>query len=333
MDSGEKYLFDLNGYLLVRGILDPAEVAACLAVADELEGYVAAHIDDEPQRSGYADIRYRFDDRYQFHSYKSQSGGGLQYILDDFLNASPAFDCLVNHPATMDYVRDLASGPYIIGSSELRYRYKSNRTDTHMGGRMDARNRYEFVGQTMFDSEARKWAPRDFNLLAVRFLYALHDVPVENGPLCVVPGSHKSNYFSPYSDLEPTEEPGMVPLPMKAGDCIIFTENLRHGGFPNLMDRSRRTLHLLIAPKWVASQSPIHWNDQVYVSTDAWSRYSDEQRALLPKPDTDAKKLERLHELEVDGLKREIAALKAEVDRLTATPKGLVSSLRKVFRT
>jgi hypothetical protein len=197
-----------------------------------------------------------------------------------------------------------------------------------MGGKMDVRNRYQFVGQKMYDTAERQWRPRDFDLVAVRVLYALHDIPVENGPLCVVPGSHKSNFFSPFSDLDPTEEPGMVPLPMKAGDALFFTENLRHGGFPNVVDRVRKTLHLMIGPDWAGSQSPIHWNDCVHVAPEAWNRYSEAQRAILPPPRHNI-------ELELRRLRSEIDRLSAENLRLRQdmqqAPSGFMKSLRKML--
>ena len=33
----EEYLFDLNGYLILKGALTPAQVAACNATYDEIE--------------------------------------------------------------------------------------------------------------------------------------------------------------------------------------------------------------------------------------------------------------------------------------------------------
>jgi hypothetical protein len=338
MDDTERYLFDLNGYLLVKGMLSRQEVVAFDAASDQLESYVAEHIDDGPRMTGFAGIQYRFDERYGYHSYKNTAGGGLQYIVDDFLNASPGFDLLVNHAKSMDYVKEMIAGPARIGSSELRYRYRSNQTDTHMGGRMDLRNRYEFSGQTQYDSDAMEWRKRDFDLMAVRFLYAIHDVPLENGPLCVVPGSHKSNYFSPFSDLEPTCEPGMVPLPMEAGDAIIFTENTRHGGFPNLLDRPRKTLHMMIGPMWAGSQSPIHWNESVHVSKEAWARYNEAQRALLPRPKDEVESENRLLKGQVSHLKGEIAALEREVTNLksaiarAAAQQSLLPALKRAIR-
>jgi hypothetical protein len=204
MNESEKYLFDLNGYLVVKNLLSTQEAAACLVAADEMQDHIEKNIDVEPLHLGHSSVRYRFDDKYQCHCYKNQMGGGDQFVVDDFLNASPAFDALVNHQPTMAYVEELMPGPFRIASSELRYRHMLNTTHTHMGGPVDVRNRYEFAGREMDDFSKRKKIARDFNLLVVRVLYALHDVPVENGPLCVVPGSHKSNYFSPFDPREPT---------------------------------------------------------------------------------------------------------------------------------
>lgn len=331
MNEIERYQFDLNGYLVVKDILSPEEVSRYLAVANELEGHVAKTIDDGPRLTGFSNISYRFDEQYQCFSYKSMSGGGLQLVVDDFLNASSSFDSLVGHARTMAYVDELCVGPNWIGSSELRYRYKSNETHTHMGGRMDMRNRYSFAGVKMYDSAAQLWRVRDFDLAAVRILYALHDTPEDYGPLCVVPGSHKANYFSPYSDEKPTAEPGMIPVPLKAGDAIIFSENLRHGGFPNHRDQARKTLHLMFSPRWVGSQSPIHWDGHAYVSPQAWSRYSEGQRAVLPPPAQDFEQEAKVLRQENARLQAEIAGLKAQLEAMPSVPVPAEPS-RSLFR-
>lgn len=309
MNDIERYQFDLNGYVLVKGIMDADLVRACREASDVVARHMAANIDAPPQFRSPFNLDYYFDEKFQCHAYRSESGGGLQYIIDDFLNADPAFDGLVNHEATMRYVRELCAGPHRIVSSELRYRHKSNTTPSHMGGPMDTRNKYEFAGRQLMDLDAQRPTYRHFNLSIVRIVYAIHDVPVENGPLCVVPGTHKANYFSPYDRMAPTDEPGMIPVPMSAGDAIFFSENIRHGGFPNLLDTPRRTLHLAIGPRWMASQSPIHWDGQVYVSAQAWNRYSEAQRAVMPRPPSDA-------ELEADHLREGFKVLQAENARL-----------------
>jgi hypothetical protein len=283
MNEIEKYHFDLEGYILVKGILSKAEAAEYLAAADALEEKVSATPAGVPSFTGHYGIEYYTDDALGVFHYESISGGGRQVVVDDFLNASSAFDPLIGHAPTMAYVRELASGPYRLTSSELRIRYKNNKTFTHMGGPIDPRNRYEFAGRPVHDAATGARIVRTFDLVTVRVLYALHDLPMENGPLCVVPGSHKANFFSPYGE-DPVNEPGMIGLPMEAGDALFFTENLRHGGLPNVLDKARKTIHLTIGPRWATSQSPAHWDGDVHVSPAAWERYSEVQRALLPIP-------------------------------------------------
>ncbi len=47
----------------------------------------------------------------------------------------------------------------------------------------------------------------------------------------------------------------MTPVEVKAGDAILFTENLRHGGVPNLSGQVRKTLHVGYGPFWLKSQN------------------------------------------------------------------------------
>lgn len=318
MDDRERYHFDLNGYLHVKGLLSAQEVAQALSAADKLERHFAETVNAEPK---YHSLHYKMDYHYDAtlgtSSYEANhGGGGPQYVVDDFLNADPAFDLFVGHARTLEYVRGFIESPFKIVSSELRYRHCGNITGTHMGGPIDWRNRYTFVGDST-PSAGSNDARRHIDLLFVRVLYALHDIPVENGPLCVVPGSHKANYHSPYGN-DPMQEPGMVPLPMAAGDALFFTENLRHGGYPNALDRVRKTVHFCFAPGWVGSQSPAHWNGDVFVTPEAWGRYSEEQRSLLPSP----MKHDERHPEE-----RSIKALIAQIERLSKENDELRSAL------
>ena len=259
MNDYERYQFDLNGYFLVKGALDKDSAAHCLTAVDAMEHRIASTVDDEPHFIGHFGLRYHHDRELGCSSYLSNhGGGGLQYVVDDFLNADPAFDVLVGHEPVTSYIREMVVGSVMINSSELRYRHRGNITGTHMGGPIDARNRYRYFGRAArrASGDGRNSAV-DFDLLNVRVIYALHDVPAENGPLCVVPGSHKANFHSPYG-ADPMKEPGMIPVPMETGDALFFTENLRHGGYPNTMERTRKTLHLCFGPSWVGSQSPAH---------------------------------------------------------------------------
>jgi hypothetical protein len=343
MNEIERYDFDLNGYLLLKGALDKDSTRRCLAAADALEKRVEATIDCEPHFVGHFGLRYHYDEEAGCSSCSSNhGGGGIQYVVDDFLNADPSFDVLVNHEPVMKYLREMIAGPgeVSITSSEMRFRHRGNITGSHMGGPIDARNQYRFVGREMLDPAcgSRVMKRRDFDMLTVRVLYALHDLPEENGPLCVVPGSHKANFPSPHG-ADPLKEPGMIPLPMEAGDVMLFTENLRHGGWPNAVDRTRKTAHLCFSASWMGSQSPAHWNGQVHVTEAAWQRYNEAQRALLPPPSPSL-----IHGSQhsaaliqhIQGLRQQISALterNAELERQLKGSRGPIALvLSRFFR-
>ena len=327
MNDLERYTFDLNGYLLVRKILGPEEVASALSATNALESRFVTTVNTEPQFDSLKwTIKYHYDEQLGTSSYESNhGGGGMQYVVDDVLNADPAFDLFVGHARTMEYVREMIESPIRINSSELRYRHQGNITGSHMGGPIDVRNEYRFVSEKA--STERTSRGRHFDLLTIRVLYALHDIPVENGPLCVVPGSHKANYPSPYGP-DPLKEPGMIPLPMEAGDALFFTENLRHGGYPNLLERVRKTVHLCYAPAWVGSQSPAHWDGVVHVTREAWARYTEQQRALLPEPDPSSRRSPET--LSLRNLSEQVAMLKRRNEELEerVASRGLVGTLR-----
>jgi ectoine hydroxylase-related dioxygenase (phytanoyl-CoA dioxygenase family) len=81
----------------------------------------------------------------------------------------------------------------------------------------------------------------------------LDDVDMENGPLLVVPGSHKGKIYNHHQDgffagavTEPAEDAykRAVPLTGKAGDITIHHARTLHGSSSNLSNRYRRLLFI-----------------------------------------------------------------------------------------
>ena len=58
-------------------------------------------------------------------------------MIEDFWNAHPAFDILLDHPRTLEYISQIILGRYTINNSEIRIRYPGNASGTHMGGPID----------------------------------------------------------------------------------------------------------------------------------------------------------------------------------------------------
>ncbi len=81
------------------------------------------------------------------------------------------------------------------------------------------------------------------------------DVDEKNGCIQVIAGSHKwfknirsFEYPSPYLTFEQVNK-GLVAIPAKAGDAIVFRHNVIHGSKPNLTESNRVAASMSIATK------------------------------------------------------------------------------------
>ncbi|HZT44178.1 MAG TPA: phytanoyl-CoA dioxygenase family protein [Chthonomonadaceae bacterium] len=266
MDKYEAYEFDRQGFLIIRQMLTSAEVAALAAAIDRLEAYALEHVDSPPQKRALWGPIYHQHPEKGFFVHGSNAYGQTM-MVEDFFNADPTFDFLVDHEKTMAYIRAIVQGPIRINNSEIRIRYPGNATEVHMGGPIDHKYRYAFNN-------------RGIDCMMVRMVYFVQDVTNAQGAFCAVPGTHKSHFNSPY-ELGPDEEPGMVGLEVQAGDAILFTENLRHGGFTNRSQQVRKTLHVGYGPAWMMSQNISTMDEPQNITEETLARYTDRQKSLF----------------------------------------------------
>jgi hypothetical protein len=266
MTEIEKYEFDRQGYLVLRNFLTDDEVNQLAPVVDELEYHAAEHNQLPPRKKSKWGPEYHHN---QERGYYVQGGNqrGQTFLIEDFFNFSPAFDLLVAHPKTLDYIRGIVQGELGINNSELRVRYPGNFSGTHGGGPTSQKYRYAVKGSSI-------------DCMMVRIIYFVHDVSNKQGAFCVVPCSHKSAFSAPYK-CHVDEEPGMLGLEVKAGDAILFTENLRHGGLTNLSNQTRKTLHVGYGPDWMMSQNIATMDETPNITPKTWARYDEAQRRLF----------------------------------------------------
>jgi hypothetical protein len=268
MTDLEKYEFDRCGYLVIPQLLSGDETVRLAAAVDPLIAHGEAHFNDPPRVMSRWGGEFHRNDELGYHVGGHWSKGlGDTIVVEDFFNAAPAFDCLVNHARSMAYVTALISDRPTINNSELRVRYTGNMTRSHMGGLVGRKYSYRFYNNRI-------------DCMMIRFVYFVHDVTAEQGAFCVVPGTHKTNYPPPY-ECEPQDEPGVIALEVKAGDAILFTENLRHGGVPNLSDQVRKTLHVGYGPFWLKSQNIATMDEDPYIVDSTRERYDKAQRTLF----------------------------------------------------
>ncbi len=267
MNDIEQYEFDRLGYLVIPSFLTDAEVTSLAAAVDAAEADALAQVDRPPDKISAYGLEYRHNAEKGY--FVSGAGGeGNALLIDEFFNMDPAFDALVNHAPTMAYIRAIVQERPTINNSELRIRYPGNQTGAHCGGPVGLKLRYNYNA-------------RGINCMMVRMVYFVHDVEPGQGEFCVVPATHKSNMVSPYKGNDPDKEPGMVGLPVKAGDAILFTENLRHGGLTNRSRQTRKTLHVGYGPFWMKSQNHSTMDEEPYILPSTFARYTECQRMLF----------------------------------------------------
>lgn len=92
------------------------------------------------------------------------------------------------------------------------------------------------------------------NVGTIQILAALYDVSDDQGPLTVIPGSHRGSIFEHYDeqgewtgevgprDLDNLDLSSAVELPCSAGDAVLLHPVTVHGSRPNLSDRPRPLL-------------------------------------------------------------------------------------------
>lgn len=269
MTDIQKYEFDRLGYLVVPGILSAAECQQLTAAIDALEEHALARVAQPPRKKSPWDWapEYHANPEKGYHVSGARKEGAT-LIIEDFFNADPAFDLLVNHAGTMGCIRSIVQERPTINNSEIRIRYQGNQSATHMGGPISGKYRYGFNA-------------RGIDCMMVRMVYFVRDVGPEDGPFCVVPATHKSNLVSPYGTSDADAEPGMLGLPVRAGDAILFTENLRHGGQSIRSGKTRKTLHIGYGPFWMKSQNIATMDEEQNVRPETLARYTEAQRMLF----------------------------------------------------
>ena len=215
MTEEERYLFDLQGFLVVPGLLSTSEVKQLNALLDERELWAeAAKRPPKDHRSS------------------------LKLHIGPVLEWGQPFRDLVSDARLISYLRELVGEKcrldheYAIlmkqGAGELRL---------HGGATpYDPAQYYHFRNERMYCG------------LTV-FSWCLTDSGGAHGGFCCIPGSHKSNLTCPpsFRSLE-RQGPWLHCPEAPAGSLVIFTEALTHGTQPWTAGHERRSLLYKYSP-------------------------------------------------------------------------------------
>ncbi len=252
----EDFEFDLRGFLVLRGALDPDEVRRLNEAYDRFP----------PLSNG------EWVGNAQRRDYTKDTGFELHNVLDC---DDRAFEFLIDHRSWIDHVRHYAGeeGTYVEGVSIdeniATIRLAGGHHPVHSGGfTSPVRTQYAYLHG-------------GFRCAQVNVLLALTDIGPGDGATMVIPGSHKSDLPHPlagdYARGDRMDAlPGAVEVHAKAGDALMFVDSLMHGGSSRTtVEGERRVIILRYGPSWVRTRFGYTWSGGLL------SRITPQQREIL----------------------------------------------------
>ena len=205
------------GAIVVTDILSDAELHRLRAVTDDLVG----------RARGLT----THDDVYDLEDSHTPDNPRVRRIKATHLQ-HPEYARLMRHPKIIGVLADLW-GP------DIRFdTAKLNMKCAGFGAPVEWHQDWAFYPHT------------NDNLAAVGIMF--DDMAMANGPLMIVPGSHRGPIFDHHADgifcgaMDPTNRDvdyaGALPLTGRAGSITVHHVRAVHGSAPNVSDRDRRLL-------------------------------------------------------------------------------------------
>jgi len=213
MTSEEKFMFDLQGYMVVKDALSQKEVDTLNAIADEKLA-VQEEVND-----------------------------GLKIPRRISLWGRP-YQSLFDHPNMTPYLNELLGPKFRADHDYGIFMRKGGHKGGLHGGEIGT-----FTGHAADHWYKYRDGVMRNGLTVV--VYLLAPARKGDGGFCCVPGSHKSNFVTDLpKDVRSFDRiPHYVTQPVaEAGDALIFTEATIHGTLPWTSDEDRRALLYKFSP-------------------------------------------------------------------------------------
>lgn len=249
----EEYLFDLNGYLVLKNVLTESHVAEMNAILTDMTSL------DPPLGAGewYGCVHA--------HSYGGAEGINLQQIYE----AGEPFERLIDYPGWFAKIKhfvggqgtfDWHHGPVFIDENFANLRGPGEAIGLHSGGSAGVqRNQFRYHNGR-------------FHCGQVNVLMALTDIGPRDGATMVIPASHKSNFVHPdtaahsmkagevrsVDDVE-----GAIEVHLEAGDALLFVDAISHGSAKRVNPGERRIVVYRYGPSWGNFRHPYHASNEL----------------------------------------------------------------------
>ena len=221
MNQEERYLFDLNGYLVIEDVLTEEEVALANQAIDQNQDKVRIRPPDQKLDGGSAHLA-------------GDLGRGEMSLLNLDSPWCNPFQQMLAHPKIVPYLNEILGKGFRMDHQTFLLSMDKGAEGFIFHGSsgpgFDPNQYYIFRDGRMHNG-----------LTVVGF--QLTDVNPGDGGLIVIPGSHKSNIACPDSIRRYEKHQDQIrQVTSKAGSVVIFTEAVTHGTLPWTADHPRRSI-------------------------------------------------------------------------------------------
>lgn len=272
MTRKERYFWDLNGHLVVRNVLKPAQVRAANDAIDYLADRCANGTDHESDF-----LRESAQPRWT-GDVLTRTRNNVPFLLQLRKPHCDPFRLMVSHPRVMSDLRVMCGegfrldhGPQFIGGL-------AGNPNHNLHG----------AGEPHKPYVAYHHQAGEPYVGGVTVAYALADAGPDDGGFACVPGSHKSKYDMPPGVRTFEEDMGVVEKPnAKAGDVIYFMDGAQtHGARSWRARHPRRSILIKFASRTATRQGASLWclDPDTYWDAPAVDGMSPAQRAVMHGP-------------------------------------------------
>tara|TARA_B100000809_G_C15075198_1_gene507505 strand:+ start:239 stop:1069 length:831 start_codon:yes stop_codon:yes gene_type:complete len=267
----EMYLFDLNGYIVVKNALKKSEVNACNKIIDKLKNL------KNGEWQGYI----------HGHNYGGKEGLNLQQIYE----AGKPFEKLIDHPSWIHHMLEFVGGkgtfdhnhgPLFIDENFANVRGTGEAIGIHSGNPEGIqRNHY-------------RYQDGKFHCSQVNILLALTDIGEGDGGTVVIPSSHKSNIQHPEYKTNVMKKNKITSaetmtaskeIYLKAGDGLIFVDSLCHGSAKRVNKGERRIVVYRYGPSWGFFRHPYRPSKKLLKNLNTFQRQIVMPHEKILKPE------------------------------------------------
>jgi len=269
MTDDERYLFDLNGYIIVRGVLTPEEVKQANDAIDNHNSEMVER-SDKPLRNAVEGTAF-----YGTGPGRRDLGQVLEWGPE-----SKVFKSILAHPRLVPFFHGLLGKgyrmdhlPFVLNQCKGAEGFQLH------GGTIDCTSgEYNPSLAYTCHHDTIRCALLGCNVM-------LSDHNAGDGGFCIVPGSHKSNFRMPKGMVDGEKFSEFIIQPeTKAGDVVLFSEGTVHGAKAWTSDTERRACLYRFSPatnvygRSYFGHNGGGWPDKMYEDL------TDAQRAVLEPP-------------------------------------------------